>query len=90
VIGVTRIEQEEPLELTVLSAQDAGFGRRSMLKVTVPVGELAPVETSVTVAVQEVGWLTITVIQDAVAVVECGVANMTIELKLLVWFVSPG
>jgi hypothetical protein len=87
---VTRIEQEEPLELTVLSAQDVGFGRRSMVKVTMPVGDLAPAETSVTVAVQEVGWLTITVVQEAVVVVECRIAIMTIELKLLVWFVSPG
>ena len=82
--GVTGIEQEELLELTLLSVQDTGLGRRSMSKVTVPLGELAPVEVSATVAEQEVGWLTITVLHVAVVVVECGAAKMTIELKLLV------
>lgn len=82
--GVAGIEHEELLELTVLSVHDVGLGRMSMVKVALPDGELAPVETSVTVAVQEVGWLTITVLHIAVVVVECGAARMTIVLKLLV------
>ena len=78
------MEQEELLKLTLLSVQDMGLGRISMLKVTVPLGEFAPVEVSVMVAVQEVGSLTITVLHVAAVVVECGAAKMTIELKLLV------
>lgn len=82
--GSTVIEHDDAVELIVLSMQDVGLGRISVVKVAVPLGELAPVEVSVTVAVQEVGWLTITALHVAVVVVECGEAKMTIELKLLV------
>ena len=81
---MTGIEQEELLELTLLSVQDTGLGRISTVNVTVPIGELATVEVSATVAVQEVGWLTITVLHVAVVVVECSAAKMTIEPELLV------
>ena len=66
------------------------------VNVTVPVGVVAPVvDVSVTVAVQDVAWLTTTVVgeHDIVVVVGCaaGCEMLTVALPVLVaWVVSPG
>ena len=66
------------------------------VNVTVPVGVVAPVvDVSVTVAVQDVAWLTTTVVgeHDIVVVVGCaaGCETLTVALPVLVaWVVSPG
>src|SRR2546428_742849 len=69
----------------------------TVVKVTCPVGVIAvpAVDESVTVAVQDVAWLTTTVVgeHDIVVVVGCaaGCEMLTVALPVLVaWVVSPG
>lgn len=62
------------------------------LRVTVPVGVVAPVaEVSVTVTLQVDPWLITTgVVQETVVVVVCGLTTMLVVPLLPPWFASPG